>query len=108
MIREFVHALGEEIRAVGGGYTLDREATVSIDDRTVLVLYGHALFDATCCGVSGAGYALVPGFLRRRHIRRDDHGHWVSEVEPVEDEAYRVRIEALARGLGGVGQVVFW
>lgn len=62
--REFIHRpIGEEVRAISGSYTLEKEMKLPHADREVLVVLGHAFIDSSCCGVAGCRYAFVPGYL---------------------------------------------
>jgi hypothetical protein len=107
MNREFVHPpLNREIRSIAGSYILVREERLAHEGREVLYLLGHGVFDASCCGVGGCAYALVPGFIAAWHTEARD-GRPVSRVEPIEGEHARHAIEAAIRGRETLSQVRF-
>lgn len=100
--REFAHpALGEEVEAIGGRYTLQKEEALDFRGRTVLYLIGVGVFDSTCCGAGGCGYAVVPGYL----VRRISSG--MSEVAPITEEAERKEIELAIKARENISQVNF-
>ncbi|MBU2549404.1 MAG: hypothetical protein KKB20_13385 [Proteobacteria bacterium] len=108
MTKEYTHELNEEVRSVSGGYTLDTESTLDVDGREVLYVLGSAVVDSSCCGMGGCRYALVPGFISKLKDRRNQAGLWVSDVEPVVDEAARKRITRLIEQRETVQQIQFW
>jgi len=106
--KEFFHPmLGEEVRAVGGSYSLIRECRLAFGGREILYLVGAALFDTSCCGVGGCGYAIVPGFIRDWKIRQTPDGKAVSLVEPIENSAIRKEITEIIIRRDMVQQVQF-
>lgn len=108
MARLFVHPkLGEEVRAIGGGYTFTKELLLELDGEQVLALVGVALIDSSCCGTGGCGYALVPGTVVAYKSERGADGAAASRVEPVTDKALRQRIERRLRQTEHVQQVRF-
>jgi hypothetical protein len=89
----YVHRpLGETVEAIGGSYRLVKEERLPFEGRDVLYLVGHALFDSTCCGVGGCGYALVQGHVGGWRTTTSADGLPMTEVEPIDDEALRDRI----------------
>ena len=107
-MRSFVHpVLGEERESVSGRYAFTKETRLPRDGREVLVLIGYGVFDTSCCGAGGCGYALVPGFVVRWKHATSPDGRAVSEVEPIADETARQRIEESIRGTERVQQVQF-
>ena len=86
----FAHPdLGETVTAIGGHYNLTEEHTLEVEGRKILVFSGYALYDTTCCGTGGCGYAVVPGFVKRYRCRVDSEGRTVSMVAPVTGERLR-------------------
>jgi hypothetical protein len=73
----------------------------------VLYTVGHAIFDTTCCGVGGCGYATVHGRVRGWQVGRDDQGRPVSEVEPLDDATLRKKLTKLIKAREHVTQVDF-
>lgn len=107
-IKEFVHhKLGGEVRAVGGEYTMIRETRIALDGRELLYLVGYALFDTSCCGVGGCGYAVVPGFIRDWKTKQTPTGEAVSLVEPIENSDVRKEITEIIIRREMVQQVQF-
>lgn len=107
-IKEFVHhKLGEEVRAVGGEYTMIRESRLVFGGKELLYLVGCALFDTSCCGVGGCGYAIVPGFIRGWKIRQTPDGEAVSLVEPIENSDVQKEITEIIIRREMVQQVQF-
>ncbi len=105
---EYTHLpLHQEITAIGGTYTLVKEARIAHRGREVLYLVGHAVFDATCCGVGGCAYGLVPGIvLGWKHSQTAD-GLAVSQVKPVRDLAVQQEIRRVIMDREVVPQVSF-
>lgn len=105
---EYVHRdLGQEVTAVGGYYCFDREARLSFRGRQVFYLAGYALFDSTCCGVGGCGYALVQGVVADWKYRINSEGFLISRVEEVGEPDAREELGQLIQAKENVQQVVF-
>jgi len=108
MAKEYEHApVGEEIEAIGGRYTILKEESLPFNGAEVLYLVGAGVFDTSCCGAGGCGYAVVPGSLIKRDIGRTAAGQTVSLVEPIADEQQRREIEAALKEKEKVSQVNF-
>jgi len=101
------HPLGEPVEAIGGSYVLVKEVRLPHPRGEVLYVVGHAVFDTTCCGFGGCGYAQVQGLVRSWHDHQSDDGLAVSLVEPMDHDGDRdaLRREILARE--AVQQVTF-
>lgn len=108
MTREYTHELNKEIRSISGGYQLEREETIDLDGRQVVYAVGNAMIDASCCGVWGCRYALVPGYVVRWKHATTPEGDPISEVQPIDDEQVRKRIIKLLEAKEAVTQVRFW
>ena len=106
-IRPYSHFLGEEVRSIAGGYTLEKEERLEMDGRTVLYVVGNASVDSSCCGVGGCRFANVPGYLEKERVERDENGCWVSLVEPITDPDIQKTIEAFLKKKELVQQVRF-
>jgi hypothetical protein len=105
----YIHRpIGEEVRAIGGSYTLEREMKLLHAAREVLVVLGHAFIDSSCCGVAGCRYAFVPGYLQGWHQGSSEDGLPVSTVESVRDQGEQRAIEQLIREEELVQSVEFW
>ena len=91
--KSFTHpVLNQEVTAIGGHYVFIREERFPFNGREVLYLYGYGIFDTTCCGAGGYGYAQVPGFVVKWKHATGPDGLPVSEVEPISDKAIQKEI----------------
>jgi hypothetical protein len=104
--KTYVHqALNQDVTAIGGSYELIREERLPFEERMVLYVVGHGMYDA-CCGVGGCAFALVPGFIVRwKHEVKD--GLPVSEVESIAEESDRQALRQQIMGWEAVTQVNF-
>jgi hypothetical protein len=73
----------------------------------VFYLKGYAIFDTTCCGAGGCGYALVQGAVEEWKTETDSEGLPVSRIRPVEDPDRRDAIARLIKARDTVQQVQF-
>ncbi len=104
----YVHEpLDQEVTAIAGHYVLVREVRETFRGRELLYVLGHAVFDTSCCGMGGCGYALVPGYVVRWHGERSPEGLPITLVEPVVDGEERVAISAWIRERESIPQVQF-
>lgn len=107
-IIEYIHKpLNQEALAIGGSYVLSREERLALDNDEILYLVGYGIFDRTCCGAGGCGYALVQGRIVRWQIKQTADGEPVSEIARVQSADERRRIEAMIKKKEFVPQVVF-
>ena len=107
-IFDYVHApLEEEVMAIGGHYRFTDEVRLPVDGGEVLYLKGYALFDSTCCGAGGCGYARVMGWVEHWKERTSDEGFAVSRLRRVADPAHRQKIDRLIKDREMVQQVNF-
>lgn len=105
---QYVHQpLNREITAIGGSYVLIREVRLPLDDREILYQVGHGMFDSTCCGTGGCGYALVQGKILRWQYKRTADGEPVSDVARIETPDEKERIGAVIKKKELVQQIVF-
>ena len=105
----YIHRpLGEEVRAIGGAYTLEKELRVPHAEREVLVVVGHAFIDSSCCGVAGCRYAFVPGYVQAWHDLRSEEGLPVTTVESIRDRAEQRAIEKAIRAHELIQSIEFW
>ena len=104
----YVHqGLHQQITAIGGHYILVKEARLPFQEREILYLVGHAVFDTTCCGPGGCAYALVPGFVSSWQSSRTDEGLAVSQLEPIREPNVQNEIRKRIQQIETVQQVVF-
>ena len=105
----YIHRpIGEEVRAIGGSYTLEKEMKLLHANREVLVVLGHAFIDSSCCGLAGCRYAFVPGYLRGWHDRESEDGLPVSTVESIRDRSAQRAVEETIRGEELIHSIEFW
>jgi hypothetical protein len=105
----YIHRpVGEEVRAIGGSYTLEKEMKLPHAGREVLLVLGHAFIDSSCCGVAGCRYVFVPGYLKRWHDRENEEGLPVSTVESIRDPVEQRAIEKLIRKEELIHSIEFW
>ena len=109
MTCRFTHPkLGEEIRAIGGGYTFTKELELDLDGRKVLAFIGVGVIDSSCCGTGGCGYALVPGYVVEFKSATDADGTPVSIIEPITDGSIRKQVTSYLKKTEYVMDVRFW
>ena len=101
------HPLGEQVEAIGGSYVLVKEVRLSHRGGVVLYVVGHAVFDTTCCGAGGCGYAQVQGRVRSWHDHRTAEGFPVSLVDAVTEDGEREALRRQILGREAVQQVTF-
>ncbi len=99
--------LDEEVTSIAGHYELKREVRLAHRGGEVLYVLGHALFDTSCCGAGGCGYAIVPGVLLGWHSGEDERGRPQSEVRPVTDPEAQAEIRDVILRREGSIQVRF-
>jgi hypothetical protein len=105
---DFVHEkLNQEVHAIGGHYMFTDEIRLPYGDREILVLAGSAVFDRTCCGYTGFGYALVPGFIVDYKYKTNKDGLSVSRMEPIRHETVQSEIRSLISQKESIQQVKF-
>jgi len=108
MIQEYIHeALNEEIRAIGGFYSLTKEIRLPLEGRELFYITGYSVFDTSCCGTGGCGYAVVPGFILDWKGRQNKEGKFVSRVESVTDLKLQKQLQHLITEKEMVQQVRF-
>jgi hypothetical protein len=106
---EYVHnTLNEAVESIGGYYFVDKEAMISHDGRKVLVEFGCAIVDNSCCGIGGFRYADVVGYVNSWRTRLNKEGSPVSEVEPVRGEEARREIRQRLKEVEPYCQVNFF
>jgi hypothetical protein len=73
--QDFVHPeLGREVTAIDGHYVFGKEIRLPYNGRELLYFVGYAVLDATCCGMGGCAYVLVPGFIRQWKYKKNQRG----------------------------------
>lgn len=108
LVKEFIHyEMNEEIRAIGGQYTLTKEVRLPMNGRELLYITGYSVFDTSCCGAGGCGYAIVPGFILDWKTGKNVDGRYISRVEPVTDIKLQKEIRMLIKKREMVQEVRF-
>ncbi len=87
--------LEREVAAVGGRYLFTKEVRLPFMGREILYHVGCAVADTSCCGVGGAVFARVAGFVESWQYRQTAGGRPVSRVTPIESP--RVKSELARR-----------
>jgi hypothetical protein len=106
---EYTHLpINEDITCIAGYYTPCKEVRLKYNDREALYVVGQAVIEASCCGVGGWGYVLVPGYIINWQKRTNEAGLPVSDVEPISDKAARDNIRQVIEKAESVSQIEFW
>ena len=104
----YVHpAIGDEIRAIGGGYSTVRESIIRVGGREVLYSIVVARLDSSCCGEGGCAYANVIGYPAGEETT-DPSGRRTRLVEAIDDAGARERATRAVRERENVYEVRFW
>jgi hypothetical protein len=104
----YVHEpLNKPVQAIGGQYVFIKETLSLYQDRKILYLIGCALFDNTCCGTGGVGYAMVPGYIIHWKCSINSEGKPVSLLFPVSDADEQDNIQKIIIQKEKVFQVQF-
>ncbi len=109
MAKEYVHfELHAEVRSIGGQYTIDKEVLVPHNGREVLVAFGCAAADTSCCGAGvGWRFADVAGYVLAWKTGEAPSGLPISHVEPIRDESAQSAIRKLIASIEPHCQVNF-
>lgn len=109
MAHEHVHSeLNAEVESIGGHYVIDKEVLLPHYGREVLVEFGCAVVDKSCCGAgTGWRFANVAGYVLAWQTKQAPDGVPISEVEPIAAEAARKEITRLIDSIEPHCQVNF-
>jgi hypothetical protein len=106
--KDFRHPrLDQEITAIGGHYVFTKEVRMAYGNREVLYFLGYGVVNSSCCGVGGAAYAIVPGFVADWKYRQSEDGVFVSRVESVCDSVEQREIRKIIQKKETIQQVTF-
>jgi hypothetical protein len=108
MAKTYAHELNKEVHSISGYYVLQREERIAHRGKEILYVIGHGVVEASCCGIGGCSYAIVPGVILNWKSGANEAGLPTSVVEPVEDTALKQELQALITQKEGVSQVQFW
>ena len=100
--------LNEDINALAGHYTPQKEGRLPYDGREVLYIVSGAVVDSSCCGNADFNSALVPGYILKWQSAMNKDGLPLSEVEPVTDKTARTSIRKMIRETENLTQIEFW
>ena len=100
--------LNQDIRAVAGYYTPQKEVRLKYNGREILYVISQAVVDASCCGSADFSYTLVPGYIIGWQTETNKGGLRVSEVEPIADKAIQDNIRKIIQETEQVSQIEFW
>ena len=100
--------LNQDIDALAGHYTPQKEVRLPYKGREVLYLISDTVVDSSCCGTADFNAVLVPGYILKWHSAKNKDGMYVSTVEPVIEKAARASIREKIREAENVTQVEFW
>ena len=106
---EYIHEpLNTPVEAIGGQYMFVQEVQMTYNGANVLYLKGCALFDNTCCGTGGLGYAFVPGYIVQWKKGHHADGKQISIVAPITDNQAQKNITQIIIDKEKVFQVQFF
>jgi hypothetical protein len=111
MTSEYVHQkLGEDIHALAGYYTPEREERLKYNGREVLYTVGGCTVESSCCGgATGCmGYVIVPGYLVSWQSKRNKEGLPVSEVTLIKDKETQQEITRIIQEKENARNISFW
>ncbi len=100
--------LGEEIEAISGHYSLEKEEQFTYKGRQVCYCTGYSVVDTSCCGPGGCGFAFVAGYIVNWKNNRDSNGADTSDIEPIISSEEKQELKALLTKSAHVLQVNFW
>lgn len=100
--------LGEEIEAISGHYSLEKEASLPFRGRQVWYYTGYSVVDTSCCGPGGCGFAFVVGYILSLKHAQDTTGADISDIEPIMSDEDKQELRKLLKAQAHVQQVNFW
>ena len=100
--------LNQDVEAIAGHYTPQKEVKLKYNGREVLYVISDAIVDSSCCGSADFSSALVPGYIVRWQAETNKDGLLLSEVEPVSDKKTRDKIRKTIKETEHVSQIEFW
>lgn len=108
-IYKYAHPkLGEEMEAISGHYSLEKEDLFSYKGRQIFYYTGYSVVDTSCCGPGGCGFAFVVGYLVNLKNGKNEEGIETSDIEPIINNEEKQEIQSLLRKQLHVQQVNFW
>ncbi len=108
-IYKYTHPeLGEEIEAISGHYSIEKEAQITYKGRQVCYSTGYSVIDTSCCGPGGCGFAFVVGYIMNWKNGKNNNGTYTSDIEPISNNEEKQELRKLLTQLLHVLQVNFW
>jgi hypothetical protein len=109
MAEQYVHPeLNVQVESIAGYYRIDGEALVAHSGQELLVAFGCAVADTSCCGAgTGCRFANVAGYVLAWKARAAPNGAPISDVERIVDPAARQDIKRLIDAIEPHCQVNF-
>ncbi len=98
MIKEYVHLPVEEpVEFLSSSYWVTGEEKIPYEDKELLAIIRETSCMSCCDGACYAPFKsiLLPGFIKKYKYRKRDDGLYISEVEPIEDEALMEKIRKI-------------
>jgi hypothetical protein len=108
MVRYTHLKMNEDVDALAGHYTPQKEVRLPYNGREILYVMSSAVVDSSCCGTADFNAALVPGYILKWHLEKNRDGLYQSEVEPITDKVAKAGIREKIREAENVTQVEFW
>ena len=100
--------LNEDVNALAGYYTPQKEIRLPYNGREVLYVISEAVVDSSCCGEADFNAALVPGYIVKWQSEKNEDGLYLSKVEQITDKSVKDSIKKIIRETENVSQVEFW
>jgi len=85
-------SLNTAVESISGHYVMEKEMRLPYKGREILVVFGYAVIDKSCCGGSGCRFANVPGYVVEWRARTAPDGSPVTVVEPITDETEQMEV----------------
>jgi hypothetical protein len=86
--------IGEEQRAIGGGYTAQEQVIVSFKNRSILYILGSISMDTSCCGSRSWNYIQVIGYLLNTPPKNNETGSPL-KVDTIEDPNEKITLQKI-------------
>ena len=106
--------LGNDVTALAGYYTPEKEVRLKYDSREVLYVIGKVVIESTCdaydgqCATGSWIYAIVPGYIASWQNMKNEAGLPVSEVEPISDDEVQGNIRHIIETSEDASPIGFW
>jgi hypothetical protein len=88
-------AIGEEKRAIAGGYTAQERVVLPYKDRQVLCILGSVCLDTSCCGSGDWNYIQVIGYLLDTIKLENIQSAGALDIDTIEDPDDRTALRQI-------------